>query len=455
MTEMKIIKYKKTSNGFSAETTGAEFLFIEQNGHGEVHCTQKIGVRRKIAVITLSCPLQHLMCEEEGADYLLLHRSNPPDSGMMTIRINADSMIEIENNRELKVRLEVNLTPEYQVAEDGHFLYIDNTGGLGVYTLGSSRPYCASGVFKKKPVASFSLARRQKMLISVFPPRKYDSAAASGYRIVHHFEVNKPYPASKDIKNWSKWGNILVLHSTIWKGRLSGKKSENMSTADVYLDAPFARKKITARNDAEFRRVIEDAHACGMKLLPYLHPFDYPGTANEFMDEVKKICNEFNIDDLYYDGVSHEIMEAYTIMKETRALLGMKLLYVHCPSPILGDINTSYFNGFYAYCPFIDTYADMMLRAEHMDTIERHNLRYTVNGKNISNTIGFLCSYDYSVETVRKSVDLILANDVRLPYWTGRWVGGEQINNERPENDRKEEELQKIMQKLYFLKLKN
>lgn len=452
MYSMKIEKVARDKDEIVVQTTGAIYHFKEVDSKGEIECHQRIGKKRLIGVIKLDCSLKRLTIEKQDDEACLLHRSDPPTEGLLTIRVNADSLLTMECNHNMKVNYTINLVPEYSALDKGHFILIDDAGGISAYTLGEERPNLSVGFFKNEWKCTVTLKPRQQILTSIFPPRPYDHEKAFNDRIVHHFSVNEPYPSPKEIRAWSKWGNILTLHATIWQGKLYKKYfKKSLSTYECYADASFARMKIIPRDPDELRRVITDAHNAGMRVIPYAHPIDYPGCPEEFMKEISAIMNDYEFDGLYYDGVSHEIMEAYNIMRETRKLLGARILYVHCPSPILG---ASYYDGYYIYCPFIDTYADYILRAEHKNKIDWSYLRYTVSGHNISNCIGFLCNYDYSPSLVQASMDQIFKAKVRLPYWTGWWVGGTHMLKERDPGDKIEEKLQKIMRKEYFPKLK-
>ena len=57
------------------------------------------------------------------------------------------------------------------------------------------------------------------------------------------------------------------------------------------------------------------------------------------------------------------------------------------------------------YCPFIDTYADYILRGEHpADFEDDAYLRYVLAGYNTSNAIGMVCHCYYPAEFVQRII---------------------------------------------------
>ncbi len=115
--------------------------------------------------------------------------------------------------------------------------------------------------------------------------------------------------------------------------------------------------------------------------------------------------------------------------------------------PILG---TSYAAGRYVYCPFIDTYANFILRAEHTDTFDDQVLRYTISGHNISNAIGFVANYDYAYDFNRRLVEKALEYNVRVPWWGGWEIYLEDLARETGKKYPKPSEIQSIMEQVYF-----
>ena len=129
-----------------------------------------------------------------------------------------------------------------------------------------------------------------------------------------------------------------------------------------------------------------------MKLVVYFSPYYYKQVqriaGDDFVAEMKRAIQEYRVDGLYFDGISMDFRQSYRIIREARRLLGDKgVLYVHCSIDPL---------GIEIYCPFIDTYADYILRGESGRGQQRRNsYRWTVSGYNISNTVGYWCYYGF------------------------------------------------------------
>jgi len=68
------------------------------------------------------------------------------------------------------------------------------------------------------------------------------------------------------------------------------------------------------------------------------------------------------------------------------------------------------------YCPAVDTYADCILRGEHLYPFDFNYLRYVISGYNISNSIGYVC-LEGPIDFRRKLIDACLLVNARLPYW--------------------------------------
>ena len=87
-------------------------------------------------------------------------------------------------------------------------------------------------------------------------------------------------------------------------------------------------------------------------------------------------------------SISTDFRKSYAVIRRAREILGdNRILYVHCSVDPLKDGRI--------YCPFIDTYADYIIRGEagvyglKLDDF----LRWTISGYNISNVVGYWCYY--------------------------------------------------------------
>jgi hypothetical protein len=255
------------------------------------------------------------------------------------------------------------------------------------------------------------------------------------------------YPADATIQEYSRHGNILILH--LWQRGAGPYRGDQVATkAGMMKAAPWASRFNVPLDESGLRRIVATGHRAGMRVLPYLSPISFPGTVSEFLEELRRLLEVYAFDGFYFDGNPAGILEAYELMKGTRRLLGPdRLLYVHIPSPILGS---SYSAGRYVYCPFIDTYANFILRAEHIDNFDDAVLRYTISAYNISNAIGFACNYDYSGEFNRQLAQRALEYNVRLPWWGGWDIYLEDLGQETGKKYPRTAEIQTIMDREYF-----
>jgi hypothetical protein len=183
---------------------------------------------------------------------------------------------------------------------------------------------------------------------------------------------------------------VLTLHADVWQDIPQDAK-EKLSGIPRYAGyvhgpMPFAAAKHVPLDMKGFIRVRDEAHQNGMKVVVYLSP--YYSTAPDIYAEMRRVLNEYKLDGLYFDGISMDFRKSYAVARRAREILGdNRILYVHCSSDPLDDGRI--------YCPFIDTYADYILRGEpgvwglKLDDF----LRWTLSGYHISNAVGYWCYY--------------------------------------------------------------
>ena len=457
---MRIEKVDCTTDRTVIETTGAIYTVWHANP-GRIEAVQKINGPRRVFEMEFQTSFENMSLDFHDEDECALYC--PLADFGFNVRVFADSLLWVRAGSDVRVRVRGDWLPEYSYAEGGNMLLLDKFGGCGQYVLPSAHPY-GSRLYFAEPGLSFdrngwetryTLPSTRRVLACVAPPRPFNLKQLCSDRIVHHFIAGKdengawlPYPSDARIREYSEVGNILALH---WWARGAGpaKGLQVASRVDLYSKAaPWATRRHLPLEEGDFRRVIATAHECGMRVVPYASPLFFPGTGGEFLAELSRLLETYAIDGIYFDGVSENIIEAYEILKGTRRLLGPdRLLYVHIPSPILGS---SYGEGKYVYCPFIDTYADFILRAEHIENFEDAMLRYTISGYNISNTIGLACNYDYSLEFNRKLLAKVLDYRAGVQYWGGWDIYlkdcGKDLGVEYPP----EAETQKLMREIYY-----
>ncbi len=436
---MKIESVREEESEIEVRTTGAGYLFHRSSSNGRIQCFQHLGCERLIATVEFPIRFDRLTVEGQTDEICVLHQAS--DNACFTkMRINADSLLVIESDGQLEkniqVRFETTFSPEYQVLEKGCFLAADQSGGISIY------PELRAGKINLTNSAALELqldfpgVSYQRFLISVFPPRPFNWEKSFSDRIVHHIAEVEPYPTDEELEDWSRWCNVLVLHAEIWQGKYTRKGRKLVRREDLYQDASWAKFHHVPLEEKELRRVVAKAHQLGMRVIAYMSPFYSLAEGEEFLEEMRLAISNHQLDGIYFDGNSFDPLRSYQMIRATRRLLGDKILYVHCTNdPISPRL----------VCPFVDTYADYTLRAEHITDFDPKYLRYVISGHNVSNAIGFVCNYSYPPEVSRRLVDQALAVGARLPWFTGRQLD--------PTWQSYFKETERIMKQEYFPKL--
>ena len=70
----------------------------------------------------------------------------------------------------------------------------------------------------------------------------------------------------------------------------------------------------------EFIRVRDEAHQRGMKVVVYLSP--YYSTAPDIFAEMQRVLDEYQVDGLYFDGISMDFRKSYEVIRRSREILG-------------------------------------------------------------------------------------------------------------------------------------
>ncbi len=389
---MALKRVKQDNTGITAVTTGAEFLLAKT---GQIRCFQRIPVRREVARLTI--PEAYLPLELKEKDDFACKIAGKG----IALTIQGDSLLILQAPKGMKLTFEGLFRPAYHAHKDGRYLFIDPHGGFGVYPAHGQKT-TAPSLAKPPWSVAYDLKRREEIWVSVFPPRPHNWERS--FESLAHEGGRNPlekyaYPSDELIRDTARFCKVFAVHSYIFPG---GDKPPWLIPAFVPSDM------------ARFRRMRDEIHRCGMKLVPYFSPYYYRGP--DFFAEIRRGLDEHKIDGLYFDGVSHDFRKSYRIVRRSRQMLGDdRVLYIHASTDPLGSIQI--------YCPFIDTYADYMLRGEAgRGALERDDfLRWIVSGYNISNAVGLWCYYGSTgaagyVHKVPASADIdaALKNHVRL-----------------------------------------
>ncbi len=438
---------EETADAITVQTTGARYVFdTSTDGRsgrgGRIECTQLINGVRRVAWIDLSISFEHLTLESpnvsEADDALhagCMLNAIPIESSCQFLRIEVhpDSLLEVFATSPLDITVSSGLDARYQADTQGHLLLIDELGGIGMYPCRGLRDRELSrtgdGQTSEWKVR-YLLERDARFLFSVFPPREFELDQYYDECIVHHGTIQPwvvpPFPTDDMIEKAREHTRVLVLHEGLWAGKLTRAGRPVETVADLYAEGAYVSHDFEAFDEAELVRTVRTAHRLGMKVIPYMSPYYASARGRVFWHNVKDRLAQYEMDGLYFDGISHDILESYDTIRAARNVVGDGSLYVHCTSdPVSKSL----------FCPFIDTHADYILRAEHATALSDSYLRYVISGTNISNAIGHLCYYDFPVDVLRKTIEKAL--EYRFRFYLGS-----------PET-----ELERVLLKEYFPRL--
>ena len=398
---------KETPQGWCVITPGARFDI----GQDKIICHQRIAAQRPAARVTIpgvsglswKCVKQNSYeCQMEARE------------AKIRLTVTGDAVLRVGGVSALTVSGAVGFDPEHRSSEDSSAIFADEKGGVGIYAPRGTGIH-TQGLEAGRWEIKYPVLAERDVLVSVFPPRPFDWKQAREEVIVHYFPLHlpeeqrkatawavmsaRPLPTDDELVEWRKVGNILVLHMEIWYG--------------------FGWENIKPVDPVRFAAVIKRAHELGWKVLPYTAPFYYHGKAvSDYENEMRHIMS-YGVDGLYWDYSYMDVEKAWDVAKRARKILGDNgRLYVHCTA--------TPFEQPRMFCPFVDTYADYILRGEMFDesVIDPLYMRYLVSGYNLSNAIGTLC-YD-GCRVNEATIKKVLGVNARLPFWPG-----DQIYNKR------------------------
>ena len=378
--DMRIESATEKRGVITVVTTGAKFQIDK---HGAIHCWQRIPRERLVLNVSFAPAAGPFRIEKK--DGFSCTVSCP--AGALTFQ--GDSLVILKLKENVKTSFAGFFHPAYHFEKGGKWILMDEEGGFGVYPVAKKTP--AAPLFSKLPWdIAYEFTGGDEAWLSVFPPRPYNWNRA--FEAIQHDFGDGPdaYPSNERIAAAAQHCKVLTLHEGIWQD-ISQDAKESLSQIPrykQYLRGPmrFASAKHVPGNMEEFIRVRDEAHKDGMKLVVYLSP--YYSTAPDIFAEMQRVLDEYKLDGLYFDGTSDDFRKSYAIVRRTREILGdNRILYVHCSNDPFEDGRI--------YCPFIDTYADYILRGENglwglkLDDF----LRWTISGYNISNAVGYWCYY--------------------------------------------------------------
>lgn len=351
------------------DTTGAHFVLNANTGL--MTCTQTLGGVRDRATVQFPPSLGTIRTLVQDSDRFII------STGRFDLAFHGDSMVFMALKLGNSATIQRTFTPAFSGWRDGFLTAIDDIGGMAIFPgyqhgTGVIDSYSFTADANDPPASvAYTFGTGGRVALAIFPPRQFDWKTSFTDQVIH----TDLYPSTSVINDWSAVANVLVLHESIWRGR-----------------SPKIYDNYNPKNAAELHRVIKDAHAVGMKVLPYFTSYYYPySTGDVFFTVIRRLREEYGFDGVYYDGVPKNDWEyAYEVMRRTRDLFPSGPIYLHnTAAPPFGRDYTS------AFLPQIDSWADYTLKGESIPIIgwEDPYLTYVARGFKVSNTIGTL-KYD-------------------------------------------------------------
>jgi len=407
-------------------------MYARLEGDGTLHCYQRIGAEREL----ISCKLpDHL------APWRLVKRT--PFRCMLQgnglrLTIQGDSVIIFAPQQHLRLAFTGHFKPQYFQEVKGNRLLLDPLGGCGFFGI-PARPTEVKDIDQDNWRLSAHLARWDELWVSLCPPRKRDMNKYYE-SIAHESSREEPYPSNEIIRSDAQYCKVFTLHA-FWaadapKWAENAPPSTGMGTYKHPM--PWLSDHPVPADPDKFARVHDEAHRLGMKFVVY-YSLAY-SNAPDLLAEMRRLLDEYNLDGLYSDGwcgFREDFRPAYHLVRQARALLGERLLYLHSGGEPFGTYRV--------YLPFVYAYADHVLSGESgRNGLEREEfLRYTVSGYQISNTVGWWCYYGSTGlpgyhNIVPKSDDIAAAlrNHVRIWRTLQAWSKAPNAEKELARFDR-------------------
>ncbi len=344
----------------------------------------------------------------------------------LRITVQGDSVIIFEAQQNMKLSFQGLFDPAYRRELRGNRLLLDELGGCGFFSI----PPRPTAVLDKEQPWTFRchLARWDELWVSLCPPRAEDPKRMSQsishdilYYLLKDKEITERYASRASLEEIAKNCQVLALHEEIWKDAPAWV--EDPPGGGYAHPKPWETDRHEPIDPDAFKRMLDDAHQLGLQVVVYCSP--YYSSAPDLFAEFERVLNEHHLDGLYFDGwcpQNDDFRNGYQFMRQARALLGDKILYLHSSTDPFGSVDV--------YLPFAFTYADFCLRGEsgRGESDIDPFLRYTISGHQISNSVGMWCYYGSTgasgyqfVVPTSTHIEAALQNDVRLWRQSRMW----------------------------------
>ena len=412
------IERAETEGGvIRVQTTGA---VVTLGRDGALVVRQRIGAERDLLRLKLHGHFAPWRIVEKGDFRCTLEGQG------LRIRVQGDSVLVFLPQQNMKLRFEGCFLPAYHQEAKGNRLLLDEEGGCGFFGF-PSRPTPMETAGEGWSLGCH-LARWDELWVSVCPPRPANPLR-EGQSISHDIlyylmkdgEMTERYPSAATLDEIARYCQILALHEEIWKD--APDWVEDPPGGSYEHPKPWETDRHLPYDEAAFIRMRDEAHRLGLKVVPYCSP--YYCSAPDLFAEMERVLDEYQMDGLYFDGWSghrDDFRPMYAMIRRARAMLGDRILYLHSSSEPYGCADV--------YPPFVFAYADFCLRGEAgRDDLDLDSfLRYTVSGRQISNTVGMWCYYGSTGESgyhfnvpATEDIEAAHRNHVRLWRQSRMW----------------------------------
>lgn len=350
-----------------------------------LHLRQRIGADREL----LSMPL-HAHFAPWRIGEKTPFRCTLEGNGLRII-VQGDSVLIFQPQQNMKLAFQGFFEPVYKRELRGNRLLLDDLGGCGFFGI----PIRPTEFLDKEThwTIRCHLARWDELWVSLCPPRAEDPkrlAQSVSHDILYYLlkdnEMSERYASRKSLEEIAQHCQVLALHEEIWKD--APDWVEDPPGGQYDHPKPWETDRHEPFDSDAFKRMLDDAHQLGLQVVTYCSP--YYSSAPDLFAEFERVLNEYHLDGLYFDGwcpQNDDFRSGYQFMRQARAMLGDKILYLHSSTDPFGSVDV--------YLPFVFTYADFCLRGESgrgESDIEPF-LRYTISGHQISNSVGLWCYY--------------------------------------------------------------
>ncbi|MHB9036987.1 MAG: family 16 glycoside hydrolase [Armatimonadota bacterium] len=421
-------------NTITVDTTAAGFLLAR--GTSDILLTEDVPVQRETALIQFSDSyLSDMQVQKSTSGATVL------GSAKGQIKIQSDSSMIIKPSVATAVTINLRFSPMWSATDySPNYLLLDMKGGIGVFPKG--QPASVDDQISTNNFVRISLNAGQELMISACPPRAYPWQKSFDDRVMVHYTGDPAgaYPSDSQIATYTPFGNILIL------------------TSDAQLWENWWLGFEPRQGPSEVHRVIDAAHANGLKLVIYVSPaFFVKGTSREdearsrvpkagetdintitgenadiFLFELQRLYDRFHPDGFYFDGLyPRSLVNSYYFLRKTREMIGDNgMLIVHSSESPPREWS-------YLRCPSVDTYADFILRGEREyqmfgepeDPYYPDYLRCWLSTYNISNSIGVMLQSEEFATLPSSFIERVLNNNLRLFAGVTAPNLTEQLNN--------------------------